>query len=213
MGARGPDGGGPHRRVPRRPRALLELLRPALRHARRQAPQRRPPRAGGDGGAGAVRRGDHAEHRHAASQGGDARADRGARQHRQLLMSELWHGVQLEEASIRLERAQDGVPRCEECAAAAEARCRAVRRAAPATAARARARAMRRRGRAAVRRLLAGGPSGRGPAPAHARGRRTVAIITRGPTPLEELADVRLSGDVVVELQALLGALGSQARS
>jgi NAD-dependent deacetylase len=35
----------------------------------------------------------------------------------------------------------------------------------------------------------------------------TVAIITQGQTPLDALADVRLSGDVVDELQALLVAL------
>ena len=34
-----------------------------------------------------------------------------------------------------------------------------------------------------------------------------VAIITAGPTPLDDLAEVRLSGDVVSELQALLAAL------
>jgi NAD-dependent deacetylase len=34
-----------------------------------------------------------------------------------------------------------------------------------------------------------------------------VAIITQGPTPLEDLADVRLDGDVVDELQALSAAL------
>ena len=34
-----------------------------------------------------------------------------------------------------------------------------------------------------------------------------VAIITRGPTPIDELASVRLGGDVVDELQGLLGAL------
>jgi NAD-dependent deacetylase len=36
-----------------------------------------------------------------------------------------------------------------------------------------------------------------------------VAIITQGPTPLDGLASVRLAGDVVDELQALLGALGA----
>ena len=36
-----------------------------------------------------------------------------------------------------------------------------------------------------------------------------VAIITQGPTPLDGLASVRLGGDVVVELQTLLGALGA----
>ena len=35
-----------------------------------------------------------------------------------------------------------------------------------------------------------------------------VAIVTQGPTPLDTVADVRLSGDVVDELQALLVALG-----
>jgi NAD-dependent protein deacetylase/lipoamidase len=34
-----------------------------------------------------------------------------------------------------------------------------------------------------------------------------VAIITQGPTPIDELASVRLNGDVVDELQGLLGAL------
>lgn len=34
-----------------------------------------------------------------------------------------------------------------------------------------------------------------------------VAIITEGPTPLDDLADVRLNGDVVEELDALLAAL------
>jgi NAD-dependent deacetylase len=37
-----------------------------------------------------------------------------------------------------------------------------------------------------------------------------VAILTQGPTPLDGLADVRLGGDVVLELQALLDALGPQ---
>lgn len=35
-----------------------------------------------------------------------------------------------------------------------------------------------------------------------------VAILTQGPTPLDELAEVRLRGDVVAELQGLLAALG-----
>ena len=37
----------------------------------------------------------------------------------------------------------------------------------------------------------------------------TVAIITHGPTPLDDIAGVRLDGDVVDELQALAGALGA----
>jgi len=36
----------------------------------------------------------------------------------------------------------------------------------------------------------------------------TVALITQGPTPLDDLASVRLCGDVVDELQALVAALG-----
>ena len=81
-----PDGGRPHRRLPQRPRALLALLRRALRHARRQAAQRRPPRARGDGAARPARRRDHPERRHAPPQGRHARAGRGARQHRHLLL-------------------------------------------------------------------------------------------------------------------------------
>ena len=41
----------------------------------------------------------------------------------------------------------------------------------------------------------------------HARG-GTVAILTQGTTPLDEIASVRLSGDVVEELEGLAGALG-----
>jgi NAD-dependent deacetylase len=42
----------------------------------------------------------------------------------------------------------------------------------------------------------------------HAAG-GAVAIITQGPTPLDQLASVRLSGDVVDELDALVHALGA----
>jgi len=45
----------------------------------------------------------------------------------------------------------------------------------------------------------------------HAAG-GAVAIVTQGQTPLEHLAAVRLTGDVVQELQALLAALGLQPR-
>jgi NAD-dependent deacetylase len=38
-----------------------------------------------------------------------------------------------------------------------------------------------------------------------------VAILTQGPTPLDEIADVRLDGDVVAELEALLHALAIPA--
>jgi NAD-dependent deacetylase len=36
-----------------------------------------------------------------------------------------------------------------------------------------------------------------------------VAIITRGPTPIDDMASVRLNGHVVEELEALVGALGA----
>jgi NAD-dependent deacetylase len=42
----------------------------------------------------------------------------------------------------------------------------------------------------------------------HAAG-GAVAIITQGPTPLDDVAEVRLSGDVVAELQALAAAVGA----
>ncbi len=38
----------------------------------------------------------------------------------------------------------------------------------------------------------------------------SLAILTQGPTPLDDVADVRLDGDVVAELQGLLAALGDQ---
>jgi NAD-dependent deacetylase len=38
-----------------------------------------------------------------------------------------------------------------------------------------------------------------------------VAILTQGPTPLDDVADVRLDGDVVQDLAALLGELSSEA--
>jgi NAD-dependent deacetylase len=40
-----------------------------------------------------------------------------------------------------------------------------------------------------------------------------VAILTQGPTPLDELAEVRLRGDVVAELKRLLAALGESRGS
>jgi NAD-dependent deacetylase len=40
-----------------------------------------------------------------------------------------------------------------------------------------------------------------------------VAILTQGPTPLDTVASVRLSGDVVQELDALLGALDADGRA
>jgi NAD-dependent deacetylase len=38
-----------------------------------------------------------------------------------------------------------------------------------------------------------------------------IAILTQGPTPLDAIADVRLNGDVVAELEALCALLGLDA--
>ena len=72
---------------------------------------------------------DHAEHRHAPPQGGHARARRGSRQHRHLLVPGLrWRRLARAGARAAAGR-RDGVPRCAACGEPAEARRRAVRRA------------------------------------------------------------------------------------
>ena len=101
----------------------------------------------------------------------------------------------------------DGVPRCEACGAADAARRRAVRRAAPAARSRARTSLC-----VGAELLLCIGSSLEvhpvASLPMLTRDRwRCVAIVTQGPTPLDEIAAVRLDGDVVAELPALLGAL------
>ena len=58
-----------------------------------------------------------------------------------------------------------------------------------------------------AQRRFAGAPTRAGlPLLTHQAG-GTVAILTQGPTPLDGLADVRLDGDVVVELDALVDTL------
>jgi NAD-dependent deacetylase len=116
--------------------------------------------------------------------------------------------VALAEVSVRLERAGDGVPRCEDCARplkpdvvlfgellsqAALERARELCEGADV--------------------LLCVGSSlevypvaGLPQLTLDAGG--ALAIVTHGPTPLDELADIRLDGDVVAELEALCGALG-----
>ena len=79
VGERRPDGGRPHRRLARGPRALLALLRQPLPDARGQGAQRRPPRAGRARAPRPPRRGRHPEHRHAPPPRGHARARRGPR--------------------------------------------------------------------------------------------------------------------------------------
>ena len=115
----------------------------------------------------------------------------------------------LEEVRARVAaRRPTACPAARDCGAAAEARRRAVRRAAP-------------RGALARARELCEGadvllcigsslevhPVAGLPLLTRDAG-GAVAIITQGPTPLDELAGVRLSGDVVAELRALVRALG-----
>jgi NAD-dependent deacetylase len=40
-----------------------------------------------------------------------------------------------------------------------------------------------------------------------------IAILTKGPTPLDDHAAVRLRGDIVAELEALAGELALESRS
>ena len=171
VGERRPDGGRPHRRLARGPRALLALLRQPLPDARGQGAQRRAPRAGRARAPRAPRRGRHPEHRHAAPPGGHARARRGPRDHRVLLVPGLRRRLPAgrgprapgprpaQRAPLRLRRA-------------AEARRRALRRVAARGRAGARLRAGRGRRRAAVRGLVARGPPDRPAAGHHARPRR-----------------------------------------
>jgi NAD-dependent deacetylase len=117
-------------------------------------------------------------------------------------------GVPVEEVRGRLGRAQDGVPRCEVCARAlkpdvvlfgemlsqpALERARELCEAADVL--------------LCVGSSLEVHPVAGLPQITRASGGR-VAIITQGPTPLDAIADVRLGGDVVAELQALCAALG-----
>ncbi len=119
--------------------------------------------------------------------------------------------VALEEVAALLAAAQDGVPRCAGCGGALKPDVvlfgellgeRAIERA-------------RELCEAAELLLCIGSslevhPVAGLPLLTHAAGGR-IAILTQGPTPLEELASVRLRGDVVAELQALCAALGCAA--
>lgn len=115
--------------------------------------------------------------------------------------------VALEEVSSRLASAVDGVPRCAECgqplkpdvvlfgellSADALERARELCEEADVL--------------LCVGSSLEVHPVAGLPRLTHARGGR-LAILTQGRTPLDELASIRLSGDVVAELDALCGAL------
>jgi NAD-dependent deacetylase len=119
--------------------------------------------------------------------------------------------VQLEDVRARLQRAADGVPRCERCQAPLKPDVVLFGEMLPR---RALERAQELCEDADV--LLCVGsslevhPVAALPGLCRDAG-GAIAIVTQGPTPLDELADVRLGGDVVLELQALLGALGQEA--
>ncbi len=119
--------------------------------------------------------------------------------------------VALEEVRARLARATDGVPRCERCGEPIKPDVVLFGEMLP-------EQALER-----ARELCEGAdvllcigsslevhPVARLPLLTHDAG-GAVAIVTQGATPLDELASVRLSGDVVAELEALVAALGSPA--
>ena len=206
MGERRPDGGRPHLRLAAHAGALLGLLRSALRDARGQAPERRPPGAGRARGGRPARRGDHPEHRRPARRRRLARRDRGAR----LDLHGFVPGVRGAGVAGGDAPAAGGGGRrgaAVRLRAAAEARRGAVRRAARRSRDGARVGAGGGRRPAAVRRLLARGLSGRRAARADARGRGRVAIVTQGATPYDGVAAARLSGDVEADLEALVAAV------
>ena len=120
--------------------------------------------------------------------------------------------VALEEARARLRAQPDGVPRCEPCATPLKPDVvlfgemlsePALRRAAELCE---RADLLLCIGSSLEVQPVAGLPL----LTRRAGGR--VAIITQGPTPLDEIADVRLSGDVEAELGELAAALGCSER-
>jgi NAD-dependent deacetylase len=115
--------------------------------------------------------------------------------------------VPLEEVRVRLERAADGVPRCERCATALKPDVVLFGELLDAeTLGRARDLCERADVLLCIGSSLEVHPVAGLPLLTHEAG-GAVAIITQGPTPLDGLASVRLNGDVVSELVALLDAL------
>jgi NAD-dependent deacetylase len=116
--------------------------------------------------------------------------------------------VALEEVSSRLEYAADGVPRCAECAQPLKPDVVLFGELlAPEALERARELCEGTDVLLCVGSSLEVHPVAGLPLLTHAAGGQ-LAILTQGPTPLDELASVRLSGDVVAELAALTGVLG-----
>jgi NAD-dependent deacetylase len=116
--------------------------------------------------------------------------------------------VPLEQVRLRLQGERDGVPRCEDCRGPLKPEVVLFGELLP-EAALTRSRDLC---EGADLLLCIGSslevhPVAGLPLLTHAAG-GTVAIVTQGPTPLDELASVRLRGDVVHELEALVGALG-----
>jgi NAD-dependent deacetylase len=115
--------------------------------------------------------------------------------------------VPLEEVRVRLERAADGVPRCGRCATALKPDVVLFGELLDAeTLGRARELCERADVLLCIGSSLEVHPVAGLPLLTHEAG-GAVAIVTQGPTPLEGLASVRLNGDVVSELVALLDAL------
>jgi NAD-dependent deacetylase len=116
--------------------------------------------------------------------------------------------VPLEQVRLRLRGDPDGVPRCEECRGPLKPEVVLFGELLPEPAlARARELCEEADLLLCIGSSLEVHPVAGLPMLTHAAG-GTLAILTQGPTPLDELAGVRLRGDVVDELQALAGALG-----
>ncbi len=115
--------------------------------------------------------------------------------------------VPLREARARMRRAADGVPRCESCGAPIKPDVVLFGELLP-EAALERARKLCEQAQVllCVGSSLEVHPVAGLPLLTH-RANGTVVIITQGSTPLDDMAGVRLRGDVVAELEALLGAL------
>jgi len=112
--------------------------------------------------------------------------------------------VSLEQARAALEHARDGVPRCERCGDALKPDVVLFGELlSPAALERARELCEGAEVLLCVGSSLEVHPVAGLPQLTRACGGR-LAIITQGPTPLDELADVRLGGDVVVELERLM---------
>src|SRR5207302_10554167 len=117
-------------------------------------------------------------------------------------------GVTLEQARGLLGAAADGVPRCEQCSGALKPDVVLFGELLPQRALeRARSLCERADVLLCIGSSLEVHPVAGLPLLTHAAG-GAVAIVTQGPTPLEQIARVRLDGDVVQELEALVEQLG-----